>query len=62
MYKKDYYKCYSTNLYDYLIKEGFKSFEFGINPKTNKKFWLFKMTDSLSFALTKWTNMKNENK
>jgi len=54
------YKCYSINMHNYLRDEGFRYISSGFNNITNKVYYVYVMSDSLSYALNVWTN-RNKN-
>ena len=55
---QEYFKCYSYNLKNFIEAHGIYPISSGVNPKTNKVFHLFTMTDELSRILHNWSNNK----
>ena len=55
---KQYYKCYSTKLHQYLQSQGFTITESYIHSETHNTCWVYKLTPALSFSLNQWTNSK----
>lgn len=54
--KKEYFKCYSYNLKNFIAVHNIYPISSGIHPVTDKVFHVFEMTDELSEVLTAWTN------
>lgn len=52
--KNKYFFCYSINLFRFIRSKGVKYISKGINPSTNKTFWLFEKTEELSQVLEQW--------
>lgn len=48
------YITYDKNLKNYLYSNGITDILYGINPKTNKKFWVYERTEYLNNLLSKW--------
>lgn len=55
-----YYKCYSYPLKNFIEAHGIYPISSGVNPRTNKVFNLFVMTDELSRILHNWSNNKDK--
>ena len=55
---KEYYECFSENLYNYLIDKGFKSIRTYKHNKTKVTCHVFKITKELSEALYNWSKVK----
>lgn len=49
------YCCYSLPLRKYLYENGLKYELAALNPNSKKLFWVYPMTDRLSFLLSKWS-------
>jgi hypothetical protein len=54
-----YFSCYSPNLKEYLVSNGFEVKSQFVNVHTSKTCWIFDRTDSLSVYLTQWTKNKS---
>lgn len=53
--EKEYFYCYSTNLYEFLrYEKGFKYICTAFHDKTMRRFWQFKKTDELMKALSEY--------
>lgn len=48
------YITYDKNLKDYLFNNGINDILYGINPKTNKRFWVYERNEYLNSLLDKW--------
>ena len=48
------YITYDINLKRYLIENGFRDIVYGLNPNTNRLFWVFERTDQFNKALANW--------
>ena len=53
--QKEYYECFSNNLYNYLSNLGFESCKTYIHKRTKVRCYVFKMNDKLSEALHQWS-------
>ena len=49
------YCCYSLPLRKYLYENGLEYELAALNPNSKKLFWVYLMTDRLSFLLSKWS-------
>lgn len=49
--KEEYFSCYSPNLKEYLVNNGFDVIASFVHIKNNKTCWVFKRVDSLSVYL-----------
>lgn len=58
--KDEYFSCYSPNLKDYLVDNGFEIEQQFVNIHTEKTCWVFKRTDKLSVYLVQWSKNKND--
>ena len=60
IYEKDkYFSCYSPNLKEYLINNGFEvKYQF-VNVHNDKTCWVFDRNDTISIYLTQWAKNKN---
>lgn len=59
-YSKDkYFSCYSPNLKEYLVSNGFDILTSFIHIRENKTYWIFEKNDNLSIYLEQWTKNKN---
>lgn len=57
--EKDFYYCYSTNLFKFLKhKKGISFICSGLHEKTLCKFWQFQRTDELLKALEEYNKCK----
>ena len=59
MQNKEYFYCYSTNLFQFL--KNIKKINYicvGLNENNLKKFWQFKMDENLKKALKEYKNLK----
>lgn len=54
----EFFYCYNPALKTYIIKNGIKYNGIGINPNSNKKYWMFQQTDHLSECIE---NYKSKN-
>ena len=50
------FPCYSIPLRDYLSEHGIKYELVGLNPNTNKMFWVYIKTPELLKYLIKWSD------
>lgn len=50
------YCCYSLQLRNFLKDNGLKYSLAGLNPNTNKLFWVYIRSDKLDSLLTEWSN------
>ena len=50
------YYCYSHPQKEYLRDAGERMIASSVNPKTQKKFWMFKRNDRLDKLLAKWSS------
>lgn len=57
--KEKYFSCYSPNLKDYLVSNGFEVKCQFVNLHTNKTCWIFNRTENLSIYLVQWTKNRN---
>lgn len=55
---KEYYECFSENLYNYLVNKGFKPVRTYEHNKTKVTCHVFKVTKELSEALYNWSKVK----
>lgn len=55
----NYYYCYSYPLKKFLIDNGEYCVVKGINPNTNKQYWVFERNEKLNVLLTEWQSRKN---
>lgn len=53
--KEEYFSCYSPNLKEYLVNNGFDVIASFVHIKNNKTCWVFKRVDGLSVYLEQWT-------
>lgn len=56
--KIPFYYCYSNEIKEYLISNGFKYVNIALNPNTYNKYWLFIRTDELTKSLDKYHKVK----
>jgi len=56
--EREFYKCYSPIQKKHLIDEGFVCLYNDYNPKTQKSYWIFKMTNALGRELSLWSENK----
>lgn len=49
-----YFFCYSINLFRFIRDRGICYISKGINPSTNKTFWLFERNEDLNNLLAQW--------
>lgn len=57
--KEKYFSCYSPNLKEYLVSNGFDILTSFIHVRENKTCWIFEKNDNLSIYLEQWTKNKN---
>ena len=58
--KEQYFSCYSPNLKEYLVSNGFEiKYQF-IHNRENKTCWVFDKTDMLSVYLEQWSKNKKQ--
>ena len=55
-----YFSCYSPNLKDYLIRNGFEFIYSFTHTRENKVCWVFNKTEELSVYLEQWTKNKKK--
>lgn len=53
--EQNLYCCYSLPLRKYLYENGLEYELAALNPNTKKLFWVYLMTDRLSFLLSQWS-------
>lgn len=53
------YCCYSLPLRKYLYENGLRYELAALNPNSKKLFWVYLMTDELSFLLLRWSEKTN---
>jgi len=49
------YCCYSLPLRKYLYDNGLRYELAALNPNSKKLFWVYLMTEELSYLLSKWS-------
>lgn len=59
---KDVYRCYSTNLMEYLAKNNIKYIIVAKDIKSNKVFYLFEKTEQFFALLKQWEKNNPKNK
>lgn len=52
---KEYYKCYSWRLKNFISAHNIYPVSSGVHPVTNKVFHIYEMTPELSKILTNWS-------
>lgn len=57
---QDAYKCYSTNLWEYLEENGEECVYKFINVKTGKHCKVYEMNPNLEKLLKEWSSRKNQ--
>lgn len=60
--QEEYFSCYSPNLKDYLINNGFEIYTQFVHVRENKICWVFKRVPSLSIYLEQWSRNRKINK
>lgn len=55
---KEYYECFSENLYNYLVDKGFTPVRTYVHNRTKVTCHVFKVTKELSEALYNWSKVK----
>lgn len=55
-HKQEYFFCYTRSLSDHLVTRGFKYITVAQNPKSQKLFSLFPITDELHEAIKEFKN------
>ena len=53
--KQNLYCCYSLPLRKYLYENGLEYELAALNPNTKKLFWVYMVTDELSYLLSQWS-------
>ena len=53
--EQNLYCCYSLPLRRYLYENGLEYELAALNPNTKKLFWVYLVTDRLSFLLSEWS-------
>lgn len=48
------YITYDINLKHYLVNKGFKDLVYGLNPNTNRLFWVFERNEDFNNVLKQW--------
>lgn len=56
-----YFSCYSPNLMEHLVDNGFIIIKEFVHFKTTKTCWVFERTNHLSEHLVEWTQNKKTN-
>lgn len=59
--RKEFYKCYSFPLRDFISAHNIYYMSTGVHPRTDKVFYVYEMTEELSKVLTAWSDT-NPNK
>lgn len=59
--KREYYKCYSHNLKNFIAVHNIYPISSGVHPVTDKVFHVYEVTDELSKVLTAWTTNRPNN-
>lgn len=62
MKNEKYYKCYSYRLKNFIQAHGIYPISSGVNPKTDKVYHLFVISEELSNILTNWSAHKKDKK
>lgn len=60
--KEEYFSCYSPNLKEYLVSNGFEVVASFVHIRENKTCWVFEKSDELSVYLERWSKNKNNRK
>jgi len=50
-----YYFCYSINLLRFIRDNNIENIAKGINPKTNRTYWMFLRNNKLDTILNQWS-------
>lgn len=58
--KDDYFSCYSPNLKEYLVSNGFDVKTSFIHVRENKTCWIFDRTPDLAVFLEQWSKNKSK--
>lgn len=56
--KEKYFSCYSPNLKNYLVTNGFDVIASFVHVRENKTCWVFERTGELCVYLEQWTDNK----
>lgn len=51
-----YFFCYSINLLRFIRNNNIENVAKGINPKTNRTYWMFERNSKLDIILNQWNN------
>lgn len=52
--KNQCFVTYDVNLKKFLLNKGINDSVYGMNPKTNRLFWVYSRTDELNKYLDMW--------
>ena len=55
MKTKKFYNCFSYNQHQFLLRLGFEPITELTHEETNRVFWVYRLSKSLSLALKIWT-------
>lgn len=60
MNTSEFFYCYSTNLHDFLRRNGHRYICTGLNEHTHRKFWQYRRTDDLNRLLAEYAAGSND--
>ncbi|AUM66385.1 hypothetical protein C0R09_18705 [Brevibacillus laterosporus] len=55
---REYFYCYSPNLYEFLKRKGLRYICSGLHEKTLRKFWQYRRDDKLDGSLAEYERNK----
>jgi predicted RNA-binding protein with PIN domain len=59
MFEREFFYCYSINLYREIKKHSIRYIAKGKSIETERRFWQYKFTPELRAILDKWSKNKN---
>ncbi len=61
MTQHKFYKCYSINLHRFIKANGVKPLSKGVNERTGKTYWFYRL-EEVKYLLIIWSQNKKEEK
>lgn len=57
MNRKNYYKCFSSNLKEFIGVHNINPISSGVHPQTKKTYHVYEMSEKLEQLLTTWSDL-----
>ncbi len=54
------YVSYDSNFKKYAYEHGIENILYGLHPKTNKMFWVYKRDEKLDIVLQQWFHVNEQ--